>query len=331
MKKSWTAAVLGGVLLCGMLFSAGCGGRTVPGADSGSAGYTVTDASGREVTIPKKPEKILGTTSFVDAMLLGVVTADHLAGATAADRDPAISYIAEETKDIPLTVPLMGLPAELIAQAKPDLIVASTYTKQDDLELYRSMGIPVVVVKGPKNLEEVKESVRLIAAAAGEKERGEKVVARMEEKLAEAERVLSEETGPKPKVYLISQMTRWGGPGSMYDDLLTRARLDNAIGLAGARNGQTVSPEMLFKTDPDIFFVSTDRESDQTGAGKYRDAFLANPAVAQMRAAQHTVPVQDKYIYSADQNSVYAIMAFANAGYGKPLFDLSEAKQIRGY
>lgn len=317
-------------LLCGLTaFLSGCGTKTAPG--QGGAGYTVTDAAGREVVIPKKPEKILGTSAFIDTMLLGVVTADHLAGATAADRDPAISYIADDTKDIPLTVPLMGAPAELIAQAKPDLIIASTYTKQDDLALYRTMGIPVVVVKGPVNLEEVRESVRLIAAAAGEKERGERVVSRMEEKLAEADRVLSGVTGPKPKVYLISQMTRWGGPGSMYDDLVTRARLDNAIGLAGARNGQAVSLEMLYKVDPDLFFVSTDRASDQTGAGKYRDAFLANPAVARMRAAQHVVPVPDKYIYSADQNSVYSVMAFANAGYGKPLFDLSGAEQIRGY
>lgn len=329
-ERNMKGKLLAAALFCGLaVFLSGCGTKTASG--EGSAGYTVTDAAGREVVIPKKPEKILGTSAFIDTMLLGVVTADHLAGATAADRDPAISYIAEDTKDIPLTVPLMGAPAELIAQAKPDLIIASTYTKQDDLALYETMGIPVVVVKGPVNLEEVKESVRLIAAAAGEKERGERVVSRMEEKLAEADRVLSGVTGPRPKVYLISQMTRWGGPGSMYDELVTRARLDNAIGLAGARNGQSVSLEMLYKVDPDLFFVSTDRASDQTGAGKYRDAFLANPAVARMRAAQHVVPVPDKYIYSADQNSVYSVMAFANAGYGKPLFDLSDAKQIRGY
>ena len=84
------------------------------------------------------------------------------------------------------------------------------------------------------------------------------------------------------------------------------------------------------KVDPDMLFVSTDRASDTTGAGKYRDDFLANPAISHMRAAQHIVPIEDRYIYAASQNCVYAVKALANAGYGD-LFDLSGEKQIKGY
>ena len=57
--------------------------------------YAVVDATGQEVKIPGKPKRILGNSASIDTMLLGVVTADHLVGATEADRDPAISYIAE--------------------------------------------------------------------------------------------------------------------------------------------------------------------------------------------------------------------------------------------
>lgn len=131
-------------------------------------------------------------------------------------------------------------------------------------------------------------------------------------------------------VYLVSQMTRYGGPGSMLNELLTRARIDNAIALAGGVNGQATSPELIIKTDPDMLFVSTDRTSDTTGAAKYRDDFLSNPAIASMRAAKHIVPVEDRYIYSASQNCVWAIKGLANAAYG-PLFDMSGEGQIRGY
>ena len=91
-----------------------------------------------------------------------------------------------------------------------------------------------------------------------------------------------------------------------------------------------ISPEQIVKVDPDMFFVSTDRESDTTGASRYRDSFLANPAIAQMRAAKHIVLVDDRYIYAASQNAVYAVRALANAAYG-PIFDMSGEKQIRGY
>ena len=307
----------------------GCGMKSVSSTATGES-YTVVDATGKEVKIPGKPHRILGNSASIDTMLLGVVTPDHLVGATEADRDPAISYIADETKDIQMTVPLAGLSMEQVTQARPDLIVASTYTSGNEILMYKNLGIPVVVIDGPRSIQQVKDDVRIIAAAVGEKERGENVVKEMDRHLAEVDEVLGKRTDKKPTVFLVSQMTRYGGPGSMFHELLTRARLENAIAKAGGANGQAISPELIVKVDPDMLFVSTDRDSDTTGAGKYRDDFLANPAISHMRAAQHIVPIEDRYIYAASQNCVYAVKALANAGYG-PLFDLSEEKQIKGY
>lgn len=312
-----------------LLSFSGCGMKQMASSGEGG-GYTVTDATGKAVVIPSKPKRILGNSASIDTMLLSVVTPDKLTAATDADRDPNISYIAEDTKAIPLTVPLTGLSMEIVTEARPDLIVASTYTDGRELDLYRNLGIPVVVIDGPRSIDQVKEDVRIIAAAAGEKERGENVISQMEQGLSEIDSRLAEEKGKKPVVYLVSQMTRYGGPGSMFNELLTRARIDNAIALAGGVNGQATSPELIIKTDPDMLFVSTDRASDTTGAARYRDDFLANPAIASMRAAGHIVPVEDRYIYSASQNCVWAIKGLANAAYG-PLFDMSGEGQIRGY
>ena len=272
----------------------GCGMKTM--APSGGKGYVVKDATGAEVKIPKKPERILGNSAAIDTMLLSVVTPDKLVAATEADRDPVISYVAEDTKNISLTVPLVGLSMEIVTKAKPDLIVASLYTKANELDMYRNLGIPVVVIDGPRSIQQVKDDVRIIAAAVDEKERGENVVRKMDAQLQEIDDRLAQETGKRPVVYLVSQMTRYGGPGSMFNELLTRARADNAIALAGGVNGQATSTELIVKTDPDMLFVSTDRASDTTGASKYRDDFLANPAIANMRAAKHIVPVADRYI-----------------------------------
>lgn len=307
----------------------GCGVKNVSQKANGES-YVVTDSTGTQVTIPGKPKRILGESASIDTMLLGVVTADHLLGVTEADRDPAISYIAGDVKDISMTIPLTGLSMEIVTQARPDLIVASTYTDGNKLRMYKDLGIPVVVIDGPKSIGQVKEDVRIIAAAVGEKERGENVVKEMDRQLTEIDETLAKRTDKKPVVYLVSQMTRYGGPGSMFHELLTRARLENAIEKAGGANGQAISPELIVKTDPDMLFVSTDRSSDITGAAKYRDDFLANPAIASMRAAKNIHPVDDRYIYAASQNCVYAIKAMANAAYGN-VFDMSGEGQIRGY
>ena len=263
-------------------------------------------------------------------MLLGVVEPDRLVACFTADKDPAISYISEETKNISLTMPLNGLSMEILTQAAPDLIVASSYTKPKELELWRNLGYPVIQIDGPKSLDQVKQDIEIIAAAAGEKERGENVIAEMDRQLAEIDAVLGQRTDKIPKAFLVTQMSRYGGPGSMYHELLTRARIRNAIGEAGVSNGQLLAQELVVKSDPDFFIVSSDRKSDETGAGKFRNEFFQNPAVQNMRAAKNIKTLDDRYIYAASQNCVYAIKAMANAAYG-PLFDMAEEKQIKGY
>lgn len=327
MKKSLQIQLA--LLAAAAIALSGCGVKNVSQKANGES-YVVTDSTGTQVTIPGKPKRILGESASIDTMLLGVVTADHLLGVTEADRDPAISYIAGDVKDISMTIPLTGLSMEIVTQARPDLIVASTYTDGNKLRMYKDLGIPVVVIDGPKSISQVKEDVRIIAAAVGEKERGENVVKEIDRQLTEIDETLAKRTDKKPVVYLVSQMTRYGGPGSMFHELLTRARLENAIEKAGGANGQAISPELIVKTDPDMLFVSTDRSSDITGAAKYRDDFLANPAIASMRAAKNIHPVDDRYIYAASQNCVYAIKAMANAAYGN-VFDMSGEGQIRGY
>lgn len=316
------------LLLAALIFS-GCSMKKI-GKEENTSAYQVTDSFGNEVTIPHKPRRILGTSSSINTMLLGVVEADRLVACFSADKDPAISYVAEETKDIALTIPLNGISMEVLTKAAPDLIIASSYTQPAELTMWRNLGYPVIMIDGPTSIEQVKGDIRIISAAAGEKERGEKVIARMDSHLAEIDTVLEKRTDPQPKALLVSQMTSYGGPGSMYHELLTRARVRNAIAEVGVSNKQLLARELIVKSDPDFFIVSSDRPSDETGAGRFRNEFFANPAIQNMRAYGNIQVLNDRYIYAASQNCVYAIKAMANAAYG-PIFDMKDEKQIQGY
>lgn len=326
LKRSWIMIV--GMCIFACLFFMGCSMKKVETTEGTS--YTVTDSTGTSVTIPHKPMRILGTSPSIDTMLLGVVEPSRLVLCYDSDRDPAMSYISEEVKDIPVTVHFRGVSMEILTQVKPDLIVASTYVKPKELDMWKNLGYPVVVIQGPVSVKEVKEAVSVISEAVGEKERGEKVIAEMNRHLSEIDDTINALKRPKPSAYLVSQMTRYGGPGSMYHELITHAHIRNAIEEAGGVNGQLLAQELLVKADPDYFIVSKDRVSDTTGAGTFRDNFLDNPAVKKMRASQHIIALDDKYIYASTQNCVFAIKALANAAYG-PLFDLSDEKQIKGF
>lgn len=49
--------------------------------------------------------------------------------------------------------------------------------------MWRSLGYPVVMIDGPTSIAQAEKDIRIIAAAVGETERGEKVVAEMERQL----------------------------------------------------------------------------------------------------------------------------------------------------
>lgn len=137
------------LLLCIALFLlSGCEMKKMGGDAASKESYVVTDAFDNQVTIPHKPKKILGTDSAIDTMLLGVVEPSRLAACFIADKDPGMSYIADEVKDIKPEIPLNGISMEILTKISPDLIVASSYTRQKELDMWRSLGYPVVMIDG---------------------------------------------------------------------------------------------------------------------------------------------------------------------------------------
>ena len=311
-----------------------CGGCTLPasGATGESAdGYTILDSQGTKVYLPHKPQRILTGNLTYDAMVLGMVTPEHLTAVNILDTDPGISFIAEETKEIePRVGSLTSLPLEVVIDTKPDLIIASDWTDAEKLESYRQLGYPVIVCRGPNNIQEVYNAIRLIAQALREEDAGERILQEMDRQLTEIDAVLAARTDTPPVGMLVSQMTSYGGPGSMFHELCTRARIENGIAKAGLKNGDYLGKEVIVQVNPDFFLVSAPRKIDMYGGAKFRQEFLSDPALSGLPALQHILFIPDRYLYAASQNCVYAIKGLANAAYGN-VFDMSDEHLIKGY
>ena len=116
----------------------------------------------------------------------------------------------------------------------------------------------------------------------------------------------------------------------MYDELCTRARIENGIAAAGLKNGEFLSKELVVKANPDFFLAPEPREADRYGAEAFREKFLSDPALAELPAVQQVRFVPSRYLYGSSQNLVYAIKGLANAAYGD-IFDMKDEHLIRGY
>lgn len=321
--------VWAGLLLTCLFLLAGCGGTP---QEKAGEGYTVVDARGNEVYFSRPPRRILAANPGYDTIILGLVPPEYLAAVNIRSTDPEVSFIASEVKHItPQVREILNVPLEVIIQTKPDLIIVPGWVSADHVESYRQLGYSVLVCSKIKSMETLKENIRLIAQALRRETEGERVIAEMDRQLAEADAVLTTLSGPKPVGMLVSQMKNFGGPGSMYDVLCNRARIENGIAKAGLKNGEPLSKELVVKANPDFFLVSGVRTIDLSGAHEAHQRFLSDPALAGLPALQNICIVPDRYIYCSSQQCPYSIKALANAAYGREIFDLSDEHLIKGY
>jgi iron complex transport system substrate-binding protein len=322
----WLAGIFCLAIVC---LAAGCSlpEANLGGVDDGS-GYDVVDDQGTRVHIPGKPRRILAGNLAFDTMILGITTPDHLVAVNILDRDPLASFISEDVKSVKLTSrSLTGISLETVVKAKPDVLILPDWNSKNDIDMFRSLGYAVVVLKGPSSVEDVRHDILRIAEVLGETERGRKVVKEMDRQLAEIDETLSKRTDREPVGLLVSQMTSWGGPGSIYDELARRARVKNGIAEAGLVNGQELTKEGVLKADPDFFLVSATKNGKPS---KFQKEWFHDPSMQHMKGIHHIIALPNRYIYCASQNIPDAIRAIANAAYG-PVFDMSQEKLIRGY
>ena len=169
MKK--ILLVLFAVLL---LITSGCGQNTdIPKANSAAA-YVVTDDKGRHIKIAGKPVRIVSATYGTDEILAEIVTLDRVKAFSKWAGNPEITFITKEQAD--RVGNKVGENTEAIVALNPDLVFVSTATPDSLVKNLEDMKIPVYVAGSPKTIEAMRKKVLGVAAAAGEKSKGEALV-----------------------------------------------------------------------------------------------------------------------------------------------------------
>lgn len=312
LKKA--ACLLCLLALC--LLCAACGPGTVQ--TKAEEFHVVTDVRGDEVKIPAKPKRIVSVTTGTDEVLLGLVETERMVAVNEAFVDPKRSNVTELAEKIPNRI-IRNPSVETVAALKPDLVLVQTWIPIEKVAALRDLGIPVVTCKAPRNFAEVRDTVRLIAAAVDEKERGEKLVAMMDEELAALMKRIEEV--PKEKkgatVALVSIMPAYGGAGCMIDDVLSYAGARNAKALAGNRNGEAMTKEQFIACNPDYIFLPS-YEDPASKEQQYGAEYMSDPSLQVMKAVRdgHVCYPWAHYIYNISQNVVFGAQEAAYILYG---------------
>ena len=181
MRKMASKTFFAVMLLIVVFFIASCGSST--DGNVKNAAYEIIDDQGAMIQLEHKPERILTLAMGTDSIVLGIFPEEKLIAINSLADDPVRSNIVDKANRI--TRKIKNPSAEEILSLKPDVVFTYNWGKAEMVDNLREQGIKVVVVKGPKSIADVKENVKLIAKTLGEEDKGNLMIAKMDDKLAE--------------------------------------------------------------------------------------------------------------------------------------------------
>ena len=312
MRKSFFAVVM--VVICLLLTSCRAPGTA---NETGAGSYEVTDSQGTIVTMPAKPHRIVTLSMSTDEVMLGLVPPEDMAAVNGLLDDPVSSNVVALAKKVEKRV---GNPTveELVALS-PDLVIVPDWGDLTIVPSLREAGLTVVVCKGARNLAEIKETITLLAQAAGVPERGEKLLAMMDERLQKIEKKVSAIPESERKtVVLISLMSGYGGIGSSFDDACHYAGVKNGRSALGIHDGQAMTKEQLVQINPDILFVPTYNDHGKFDVDKFRKEYFDDPSLQTVKAIREKRLEEptEAYIYNCSQDFVLGVQEIAYRAYG---------------
>jgi iron complex transport system substrate-binding protein len=174
-----------------------------------------------------QPHRVVSLNLCADALVLRLADRADVQSVSWLARDPENSVVAAEAASVPVN----HGQAEEVAALQPDLVVVGAFTTRSTVALLRRLGMPILELGVPRDLDGVRAQIRQVATALGQAERGECMIATMDERLAA---IRSPASPPLAVVLRPNGFT--AGRGSLVDEILRRAGVRNLAAEQGLEN-----------------------------------------------------------------------------------------------
>ena len=215
------------------------------------------------------PRRIVSLNPCLDVILVQVADRGQIAAISHYSHDLSSSSIGPSAQTFPFTYES----AEEILALEPDLVLTARHSSPATRAALAKLGIRVELFGTPESVADSLGQVAQLSRAVGHPERGRALIARIERALAEA--------APAPGTPRLSALTYQAGGfatahGTMMDEMMRRAGLDNAATRYGLKRTGNVPLERLIADPPDVLLAGETRP----GAPTWADRVLRHPALA---------------------------------------------------
>lgn len=320
MRKLLSAFIflfLSMLLLCGCFVSKPIQGET----------RELMDDTGRHITVPLHPKRIISLSYGTDEILFDLVPPDRIAALSKYAGDMEITFITPEMRD--KVGQTTDMNPETIIRLNPDLVIASLSVPSETVTLLSDSGIPVYISGIPKTYDGIKQKVRGVAKAVHEESRGESLIQNMDERLAIIENKLHDVA---PEDERIAVGLSWKGgilgkKGTLFADVLKKAHVKDGANIYSVPKGASayLSDELLPKINPDVILLPVWKIKESDNKEKFAKKLIGNPAFQDITAIKenHLILFPEKYKFVMSHHVVDAIEVTAKAVYPELLMQNS--------
>jgi iron complex transport system substrate-binding protein len=224
------------------------------------------------------PKRIVSLNLCTDELVLRLADRSNIASITWLSKDQISANVVDLAADVPVN---HGL-AEEIIPLDPDLVVAGTFTARTAVAMLKATRFPVTEFGVAHTIADVRLGIRKMAALVGEPARGEALVASFDERLAEIGTVAP---GRRPTALVFNANGFTVGAGTLVDDIMTRAGLDNVAAHMKLGNYSQLPLEIAVRSDVDILIISARRD----GPPSLATALLDHPVLSKLGPKTHIV------------------------------------------
>lgn len=248
-----------------------------------------------------RPGRIVSLTPCLDAILVEVADRNQIAAISHYSRDRYGSTIA----DLAQTLPIAHGTAEEVVALSPDLVLAGRPASPTLMATLGRLSIRTTQFPVPETVAASLQQVRDIAALVGWPERGEALVGKIEAALTAAE---------APQAPRLSALVFMPGgfvsaPGTLMDEMMRRAGLQNAAAKYGLRQSMSLPLEVILADPPDILLSG----QPLPGAPSRAERLVAHPAFKQVAGQMKRIVFPERLLFCGGPVLIQTAAALARA------------------
>jgi iron complex transport system substrate-binding protein len=194
------------------------------------------------------PRRVVSANLCTDQLAMLIAAPGQLVSVSHVARDPVSSAMAAEAEGFAVN---HGTAEEIFLLA-PDLVLAGEYLRPDARLTLERMGLRVETFRVDSSFDDVRANIARMGALLGREARAAELVEALDAAL------VPPPPGPRPTAALFYANAYTSGAGTLADEILRQAGLDNLAARRGVSGLARLPLELLALEAPDLLVIGQD-------------------------------------------------------------------------